>query len=135
MSLHKLSRTATQIAARTIFQQNRNNFVRFYSEQSKPRSNIGILRLGFRGIIVGAALGTGYSGYTYFTKKRTETHIPVKERDGPIFIKEIPDTVKISRKIVNPKDDSGLELILFQFQTCPFCCKVSFPFREFYEQI
>lgn len=123
MSMHMLTRTASQIAARTILQQNRNGFVRFYSQQSKPRNSI--LKLGFRGIVLGAIIGTGYSGFTYFTKKRTETHIPVKERDGPIFIDEIPETVKISRKIVNPKDDSGLELILFQFQTCPFCCKVS----------
>lgn len=28
------------------------------------------------------------------------------------------------RKIINPNDKTGLDIILFQFQTCPFCCKV-----------
>lgn len=32
--------------------------------------------------------------------------------------------VPIMRKIINPKDKTGLDIILFQFQTCPFCCKV-----------
>ena len=35
----------------------------------------------------------------------------------------MPD-VPIMRKIVNPNDKTGLDIILFQFQTCPFCCKV-----------
>lgn len=28
------------------------------------------------------------------------------------------------RKIINANDTTGLDLVLFQFQTCPFCCKV-----------
>lgn len=28
------------------------------------------------------------------------------------------------RKIYNEKDKTSLDIILFQFQTCPFCCKV-----------
>ena len=35
----------------------------------------------------------------------------------------MPD-VPIMRKIMNHSDSTGLDLILFQFQTCPFCCKV-----------
>lgn len=27
-------------------------------------------------------------------------------------------------QIVNDGDDSGLKIVLFQFQTCPYCCKV-----------
>lgn len=34
-----------------------------------------------------------------------------------------PD-VKIMRQIINENDNSGLDITLFQFQTCPFCCKV-----------
>jgi microsomal prostaglandin-E synthase 2 len=34
-----------------------------------------------------------------------------------------PD-VSIMRKIINPSDKSDLDIVLFQFQTCPFCCKV-----------
>lgn len=32
--------------------------------------------------------------------------------------------IKISRMVKNDKDSSGLMLTLFQYQTCPFCCKV-----------
>ena len=28
------------------------------------------------------------------------------------------------RSIVNPDDKTGLKITLFQYQTCPFCCKV-----------
>jgi microsomal prostaglandin-E synthase 2 len=35
----------------------------------------------------------------------------------------MPD-VPVMRKIMNPNDKTGLDIILFQFQTCPFCCKV-----------
>lgn len=27
-------------------------------------------------------------------------------------------------QVVNPTDSSGLQLVLFQYPTCPFCCKV-----------
>ncbi len=39
------------------------------------------------------------------------------------IIDAMPD-VPVMRKIINPNDKSGLEITLFQFQTCPFCCKV-----------
>ncbi|CAK5070368.1 unnamed protein product [Meloidogyne enterolobii] len=32
--------------------------------------------------------------------------------------------VKLSRKIVSNVDKSGLSLRLYQYQTCPYCCKV-----------
>lgn len=34
-----------------------------------------------------------------------------------------PD-IPIMRRIINRDDKTGLDIILFQFQTCPFCCKV-----------
>lgn len=45
-------------------------------------------------------------------------------------LKEKP-AVPISRKIVLPTDSSGLKLTLFQYQTCPFCCKVR-AFLDYY---
>ena len=30
----------------------------------------------------------------------------------------------LSRRIVNERDQTGLRLTLFQYETCPFCCKV-----------
>ncbi|KAI8750665.1 prostaglandin E synthase 2 [Biomphalaria glabrata] len=37
---------------------------------------------------------------------------------------EKPYNCKPSRQVVIPTDTSGLKLTLYQYQTCPFCCKV-----------
>lgn len=39
------------------------------------------------------------------------------------ILEQMPN-VPVMRKIINPNDKTGLDIILFQFQTCPFCCKV-----------
>lgn len=74
------------------------------------------------GITLGAGVGTTYS---YLTKE--EIGIPgsvIQQNDKPFIIDKFPDNIKITRQIKNPQDNTGLELVLFQFQTCPFCCKV-----------
>ena len=38
-------------------------------------------------------------------------------------LSEPPPSFPPARSIRNPNDDSGLKLTLFQYQTCPFCCK------------
>ncbi|KAK6032525.1 glutaredoxin [Ostertagia ostertagi] len=45
----------------------------------------------------------------------------------PLNYAEVP----ISRKIINPADKSGLNLRLYQYQSCPFCCKVR-AFLDYY---
>lgn len=45
-------------------------------------------------------------------------------------LKEKPD-VKPSRTVVSPVDKTGFKITLFQYQTCPFCCKVR-AFLDFY---
>lgn len=72
------------------------------------------------GCASGVLIGLGYSIYQSY--KAANAHM-VHEHQELYIIKELPD-VKISRKIVNAKDKSGLDLVLFQFQTCPYCCKV-----------
>uniref|UniRef100_A0A8D8FHD6 Prostaglandin E synthase 2 n=1 Tax=Culex pipiens TaxID=7175 RepID=A0A8D8FHD6_CULPI len=104
-------------------QQPRFSLVRCYASpaggsSAAPQSSF---RLALKAMAVGALLGTGWSGYTYF-KGDAGDHM-IHEKTEPTFLNRLPD-VKITRKVVNPKDDSGLELVLFQFQTCPFCCKV-----------
>lgn len=68
----------------------------------------------------GVLIGLGFSIYQSY--KAANAHL-VHEQQEVYIIKELPD-VKITRKIVNAKDKSGLDLVLFQFQTCPYCCKV-----------
>ena len=39
------------------------------------------------------------------------------------LLKEKPPTFTPARQIRNPADTTGLKITLFQYQTCPFCCK------------
>lgn len=43
--------------------------------------------------------------------------------DSVAIFDKFPD-VKITRKIVGAQNQIDLDLVLFQYQTCPFCCKV-----------
>lgn len=106
-----------------IRSQQRHNVVRLWGSSAGRQSSSGggTMRLALKGMAVGALLGTGWSGYNYFRGAPTD-HM-IHEKTGPTYLDRLPD-VKIMRKVVNPNDDSGLELVLFQFQTCPFCCKV-----------
>lgn len=61
-------------------------------------------------------------GYSFYTEKLGKTKTQREELTAQII--DAKPNVQIMRKIENPKDDSGLDLVLFQFQTCPFCCKV-----------
>lgn len=69
---------------------------------------------------MGATVGGGYTMYQNVGNKKTKP-----EELKPEIIDEMPN-VRVMRKIVNENDKTGLdlELVLFQFQTCPFCCKV-----------
>lgn len=75
--------------------------------------------------IGGLAIGTvGYKFYSDYQSQLTRNSPKYLERKEVVVIDELPSDVKITRKIVNQNDKSELDLILFQYQTCPFCCKV-----------
>lgn len=44
--------------------------------------------------------------------------------ENPVTIIDKLPNVRITRKIVGARDKIDLDLVLFQYQTCPFCCKV-----------
>lgn len=71
---------------------------------------------------VGGLIGTGYSGYLSITSGGNSG---LTTQIKPAVIDNLPDDIKITRKIYNPNDNTDLDLVLFQYQTCPFCCKVS----------
>ncbi|XP_076753077.1 prostaglandin E synthase Su(P) [Xylocopa sonorina] len=80
------------------------------------------------GLPVGVAVTTGYSWYV--NKEASKTyHLEGKERKIEILQNKPP--VPVSRKIVSPVDVTDLKLTLFQYQTCPFCCKVR-TFLDYY---
>ncbi|KAJ0183790.1 hypothetical protein K1T71_000213 [Dendrolimus kikuchii] len=71
---------------------------------------------------IGVLLGAGYGGYTHYK-------INIKKPSAPegkgeyAFLKEAPE-YEPQYRIINDSDTSDLQLILFQYRTCPFCCKV-----------
>lgn len=73
---------------------------------------------------VGGLIGTGYSGYLSMTNDGNSSS-SLTTQTKPAVIDKFPDNIKITRKIYNPNDNTDLDLVLFQYQTCPFCCKVS----------
>ncbi|KAF5290654.1 hypothetical protein FQR65_LT01944 [Abscondita terminalis] len=84
------------------------------------------LKLTCIGAGVGAAVGTGYA---FYQLNKPTTHIINTETIIPV-INNVP-YIKPSRSIVIPGDQSGLKLTLYQYQTCPFCCKVR-AFLDYY---
>lgn len=95
-------------------------FIRKSARQPDPLEKTSYLKPLLIGVASGALIGLGFSVYQSY--KAANAHL-VHEQQELYIIKELPD-VKISRKIVNAKDKSELDLVLFQFQTCPYCCKV-----------
>ncbi|KAG5898251.1 hypothetical protein JTB14_029629 [Gonioctena quinquepunctata] len=96
---------------------------------TKPKTekvSKGMFRIGVAGVTVGALVGTGYSIH-YMNRPRA--HILNEETTIPVF-KELPD-IKPTKQIRIPDDQTGLQLTLFQYQTCPFCCKVR-AFLDYY---
>lgn len=71
---------------------------------------------------VGGLVGAGYAKYLSITGD-DNSHLTTQTK--PAVIDKFPDNIKITRKIYNPNDNTNLDLVLFQYQTCPFCCKVS----------
>ncbi|CAO1298096.1 unnamed protein product [Diamesa hyperborea] len=120
MSTFRIVSAAKSIARISLLQPRNANFVfrqlATKIEPKKPTSNLKLLVVG---TVLGGVVGGGYS---FYTEKLGKTKTQREELTAQI-LEEKPN-VPVMRKIVNPKDDSGLDLVLFQFQTCPFCCKV-----------
>lgn len=129
MSLYRfgiLSRFSTRgrlLCENVLFGVSASNNVRCFKQKTEieiPRSKQYIKAL-LNGSAFGLVIGVGYAGYKSYKAK--DAHL-VHERKEFFVIDKLPSDIKITRKIVNPNDKSNLDLILFQYQTCPFCCKV-----------
>ncbi|XP_060535755.1 prostaglandin E synthase 2 [Cylas formicarius] len=93
---------------------------------NRPAKLKGLFKLGLAGVTVGALVGTGYSIHQM---NQPRGHI-INEHTFIEPLKEIPQ-IEPSRKVHVPGDQSGLKLTLYQYQTCPFCCKVR-AFLDYY---
>ncbi|CAD0194166.1 unnamed protein product [Chrysodeixis includens] len=71
---------------------------------------------------IGVLIGAGYGGYTHYKVNVKKPFIPL-ENEEYAFFKEAPE-YQTHYKVINDGDTSNLHLTLFQYRTCPFCCKV-----------
>lgn len=100
--------------------------VRYFvgTSRAKPSASSGDRTLKIiGGVAIGGLALMGYSEVTS-SYQRLFSSKQYTQFDNVTIIDEIPPEVQITRKVVNANDKSGLDLILFQYQTCPYCCKV-----------
>ncbi|XP_013137897.1 PREDICTED: prostaglandin E synthase 2 [Papilio polytes] len=92
----------------------------FYSTKNRfPKSTA---KLTLVSASVGVLIGAGYGGYTHYvvnSKKRPKLTL----NEEYAFLNEAPP-YRAHYKVINESDSSNLQLILFQYRTCPFCCKI-----------
>ncbi|KAJ8737700.1 hypothetical protein PYW08_000295 [Mythimna loreyi] len=92
----------------------------FFSTKSRlPKSTS---KLTLVSASIGILVGAGYGGYTHYKVNVKKTFKP-GEAEEYAFLKEAPE-YEAHYRIINDADTSDLQLTLFQYRTCPFCCKV-----------
>ncbi|KAK3873004.1 hypothetical protein Pcinc_016136 [Petrolisthes cinctipes] len=79
-------------------------------------------------LMVGAGVGGGYGYYLY---KKATIPLASPSEGGEYVLTQQPPSFDPAREIRIPTDTTGLKITLFQYQTCPFCCKVR-AFLDFY---
>ncbi|XP_037082653.1 prostaglandin E synthase 2-like [Pollicipes pollicipes] len=87
-------------------------------------------RLGIFGkaVLLGLGVGGVYGYYSYEQRKKLLSKPASGEQ---FFLKDPPPKPVVSRRASIPEDNTGLKLTLYQYQTCPFCCKVR-AFLDYY---
>lgn len=121
----------------------------FCTMVQQPQRTRGLVKLGLIGAVTGAAVGAGYA---YYRISEARKNIALEGTQAETVLLKYKPPVTLSRKVsrrsfrerlhvvpycinvivlvlfqvVSPVDTTGLKLTLFQYQTCPFCCKVKF---------
>ncbi|KAL1517379.1 hypothetical protein ABEB36_001149 [Hypothenemus hampei] len=123
----KLGRTLVWTTSRSLRVFKNQLPKRFFSSNANSKKpGKAMLKLGLAGVTVGALVGTGYSIHQ---KNNPKDHL-INEEAFIEQVNEIPE-IKPSKKVRYSGDNSNLQLTLFQYQTCPFCCKVR-AFLDYY---
>jgi len=103
-----------------------DNFKNAGDSDKKKRGRKRILMGGLGGgVLLGVLLG--YSA----TRKKTQYQISNDGQSKDHLLDELPPYFKPARQIRTGNDQSGLKITLFQYQTCPFCCKAR-AFLDYY---
>ena len=74
-------------------------------------------------LVAGASLGVGYAVLSQLQKSGMDRAVGIENSEYDFVLKQKPPEFKVARQIRNSADTTGLKLTLFQYQTCPFCCK------------
>lgn len=94
----------------------------------KPKSAGGRVRIYVMAALVGVGGGVAYSlikaKQEEMTKKSPVKQIGnVAESNIKPFLIEKPPYFEPAKKVIGSRDNQGLKLTLYQYATCPFCCK------------
>lgn len=100
---------------RIVFQSNRR-LLSNTGEKSIPSNT----RSYTKPLAAVAVVGTAYMMYKYMENREEQ----INYVEPNIIVYDRLPKVPITRKIVNSNDKTNLDLMLFQCQTCPFCCKM-----------
>ncbi|XP_014607389.1 PREDICTED: prostaglandin E synthase 2 [Polistes canadensis] len=105
-----------------------NRSLLFCTIAQQPKSR-NLLKISIIGASIGIIAGAGYSFYKISEKRKNVTldGMPV----NPIQLLKYKPPITPSRKVIFPVNTTGLKLTLYQYQTCPFCCKVR-TFLDYY---
>ena len=74
-------------------------------------------------LAVGASIGVGYAVLSQLRRPEMSKAVGTENSEEDFLLKQSPPEFKVARQIRNSADTTGLKLTLFQYQTCPFCCK------------
>jgi len=80
-------------------------------------------RLLGAGLAGGAAVGFLWANIDYWRPRERASEVGTESGAREFLLAEPPPTFPVARSILNPGDRTGLKITLFQYQTCPFCCK------------
>lgn len=100
----------------------------FCTVAQQPKSK-NLLKVGIISASIGIIAGAGYSFYK-ISEDRKNLSLEGTRIDTTKLLKYKPP-ITPSRQVTFPVDASGLKLTLYQYQTCPFCCKVR-AFLDYY---
>ncbi|XP_029155298.1 prostaglandin E synthase 2 [Nylanderia fulva] len=121
-AVHKLAR----FIPRTKYLNNNNyyaskNLRSFCTMVQQPQKAQSLVKIGLLGAVTGVAVGAGYA---YHKINKTRENIALEGTQAEVTLLKYKPPVTPSRKVISPVDSTSLNVTLFQYQTCPFCCKV-----------
>jgi len=88
-------------------------------DKAKAAKKRQLLMSGLAGGLVAGAV----AAYFNYSRRKNLGEIANTSGVRDFILTEPPPYFTPARKIVNPEDKAGLKITLYQYQTCPFCCK------------